>query len=81
MCVHAAKSSEPARSDANTFEVWKLDAAIVANHHILNVSLPVDECTDLPASLVRQFAELSSEFRCDDLVGRYAASVQLFYAP
>jgi hypothetical protein len=30
---------------------------------------------------VREFAQLPCEFRSDDLVGRYAASVQLFDAP
>jgi len=45
------------------------------------MSLAIDEGADLPACFVRQFAELSSKFVCDDLVWRYAPSVQLFYAP
>ena len=81
MCVHAAQTAKPSRGDANALEVRKFDATIVANHHILNVPLAIDEGTDLSARLMRQFAQLSSKFGCDDLVGRYAASVQLFYAP
>jgi len=81
MRVHAAKTAKPSRGDANTLEVRKFDATIVADHDVLNVSLAIDECADLSARLMRQFAQLSSKFRCDDLVGRYAASVQLFDAP
>jgi hypothetical protein len=54
--VYTAKASEPARGDANTFEIRKLDATIVANHYKLNMSLTIDERADLPASLVRQLA-------------------------
>ena len=81
MCMNATKSSKPARRDANTFEVGQLDAAVVADHDVLDVSLAIDECADLSVCFVRQFAELASKFMCDDLVWRYAPSVQLFYAP
>ena len=81
MCVNATKTAKPARCDAHAFEVRQLDAPVVADHHVLDVSLAIDEGTDLPACFVRQFAELASKFVCDDLVWRYAPSVQLFYAP
>jgi hypothetical protein len=45
------------------------------------MSLAIDERADLSACFVRQFAKLASKFMCDDLVWRYAPSVQLFYAP
>ena len=79
--MHASKSSKPAGSDANTFEIRKFNTAIVANHDVLNMPGAIDERPDLPARFVGQLRQLSSEFRCDYLVGRYAASVQLFYAP
>ena len=79
--MYATKTAKPARSDANAFEVRQLDATVVADHHVLNVSLPIDERAELAACLVRQLAKLPCEFRGDDLVGRYTASVQLFYAP
>ena len=79
--MYTTKSAKPSRSHANAFEVGQFDAAVVADHNVLNVSLAIDERTDLAACLVRQLAQLAREFGCDDLVGRYTASVQLLYAP
>jgi hypothetical protein len=45
------------------------------------MSLAIDECPDLAACFVRQFAQLAGEFGGYYLVWRYAASVQLFDAP
>jgi hypothetical protein len=47
----------------------------------LNVALAVDESADLPSCFVGQFAKLAGKLRSDDLIGRYAPSVQLFDAP
>ena len=79
--MNTTKPAKSSRSDAHTFEIRQLDTAIVANHHVLNVTLAVDECADLSACFVGQFAQLASKLRGDDLVGRYASSVQLFDAP
>ncbi len=79
--VYATQAAKPSRSDANAFEVRQLDTAVVADHHVLDVSLTIDKRTDLAACLVRQLAQLPREFRCNDLVARYTASVQLFDAP
>ena len=79
--MNTTKAAKSSRSDAYTFEIRQLDTAIVPDHYILNVSLTVDEGADLSACFVGQFAQLASKFRCDDLVGRYASSVQLFDAP
>jgi len=81
MCVNATKTTKPSRSDANALEVRQLDATVVADHHVLDVALAIDESADLSACFVREFAKLAGEFVCDDLVWRYAPSVQLFYAP
>ena len=81
MCVYAAEAAEPARGDADAFEIRKLDAFIIADHDVLNVALAIDEGADLPACFVREFAQLPGEFRGDDLIGRYAPGIQLFYAP
>jgi hypothetical protein len=45
------------------------------------VAFAIDEGTNLPARFVREFAQLSSEFRGHNLIGRYAPGVQLFDAP
>jgi hypothetical protein len=45
------------------------------------MSLAIDERSDLAARFVRKFAYLPCEFRSNNLVGRYAPSVQLFDAP
>lgn len=79
--MYTTKTAKPSRGDAHAFEVGKLDAAIIADHHVLNMSLAIDERTDLTACLVRQLAQLPCEFRGNDLVGRYTPSVQLFNAP
>ena len=79
--MYATKTTKPSRSNTNAFEVGQLDTTVVADHHVLNVSLTIDERADLSTGFVRQFAQLSSKFMCDDLVWRYAPSVQLFYAP
>jgi hypothetical protein len=50
--VHAAKAAKSSRSDANAFEVGQFDATVVADHHVLNVALAVDESPDLPACFV-----------------------------
>ena len=79
--MNTTKPTKSSRSDANAFEVRQLDTAVVADHHVLNVTLAIDECADLSACFVRQFAQLASKLRGDNLVGRYAPSVQLFNAP
>ena len=79
--MHATQTAKSSRSDANAFEVRQLDAPVVAHHHVLNVTLAVDESADLPSCFVGQFAKLACKLRCDDLIGRYAPSVQLFDAP
>jgi hypothetical protein len=79
--VHAAKSAKASGGDANTFEIGQFNAPIIADHYVLDMSLAVDEGTDLAACFVRQFTQLPCEFRSNNLVGRYASSVQLFDAP
>ena len=79
--MNTTKPTKSSRSDANAFEIRQLDTAVVAHHHVLNVTLAVDECTDLSSCFVGEFAQLASKLRCNDLVGRYASSVQLFDAP
>ena len=81
MRVYTAKTTKSSRSDTHAFEVGELDATVVADHDVLNMSLAIDERADLSACFVRQFAQLPGKFMCDDLVWRYAPSVQLFYAP
>ena len=79
--MNTTKPTKSSRRDANAFEIRQLDTPVIADHHVLNVSLAVDEGADLSACFVGQFAQLASKFGCDDLVGRYASSVQLFDAP
>lgn len=79
--MDAAESAKSTRSDAHAFEVGKLDAFVVADHYVLDVALAIDQRADLPACFMREFTQLSSEFRCNDLIGRYAPGIQLFDAP
>lgn len=79
--MHTTKTAKSSRSNADTFEIRQFDTPVVADHHILNVTLPVDKSADLSACFVGQFAQLASKLGRDDLVWRYAPSVQLFDAP
>lgn len=79
--MYTSKTAKPPRRDAYAFEIRQLDTAVVTHHHILNVTLPVYQSADLSSCFVRQFAQLASKLRRDDLVWRYAPSVQLFDAP
>lgn len=54
--MYATKAAKPSRSNANAFEIGQLDPAVVAYHHVLDVSLAIDERADLSACFVRQFA-------------------------
>ena len=81
MRMDAAQSAKSTRRDAHAFEVRKLDAFVITDHHVLNVALAIDESTDLATCFMRELAQLASEFMCDNLVWRYAPGVQLFDSP
>jgi hypothetical protein len=50
--MDAAQAPKSSGSDAHTFEVGQLDATVVADHHVLDVALPIDKSADLPACFV-----------------------------
>jgi hypothetical protein len=79
MRVNTSQTAETTGRNADSLEIRKLDSAIVTNHHVLNVSLTINEHSDLAASLVRQFSELTSKFWSNDLVWRNAARIEFFY--
>ena len=68
MRVHTTQSAESSGRNADAFEVRKLDTPVVAHHDVLNVTLAIDQRSDLSACFVRQLAQLASKFRSDDLV-------------
>jgi hypothetical protein len=53
-------------------------AWLVADHDILGS--PIDEHTDLPAGLLRQFTEVSCEFMGDNLLGWNLTTVYMLNA-
>jgi hypothetical protein len=79
MRVNTSQTAETAGRNADSLEIRKLDSTIVTNHHVLNVSLTINEHSDLAASLVRQFSELASKFWSNDLIWRNAARIEFFY--
>ncbi len=79
--MNAAQAAKTSRSDADAFEIGQFDAANIAHHHVLHVTLAIDQRADLSACFVRQLAHLASKFGSDYLARRYAPGVQLFYAP
>jgi hypothetical protein len=80
MGVHATQPTKAIDCDPNAFEVGKLDAAIVAHHHVFNVAAAIDERADLPACFVRQFGELTRKLRRQNLVRCNSPRVKLFYS-
>jgi len=79
MRVNTSQTAETAGRNSDSLEIRKLDATIVTNHHVLNVSLTINEHPDLATSFVRQFSELASKFWSNDLVWRNAARIEFFY--
>jgi hypothetical protein len=51
--VHTAQAAKTSRSDADAFEIRQLDAPIIADHHVLHVTFPIDQRADLSACFVR----------------------------
>ena len=43
---------------------------IVADHHILDVTAPIDQGANLSSGFMRQFGHLPGEFRSHDLMRR-----------
>src|ERR1051325_733410 len=52
MRVNTSQTAETTGRDADSLEIRKLDSAIVTNHHVLNVSLTINEHSDLATSLI-----------------------------
>jgi hypothetical protein len=78
--VHATKTTKTIDRDANTFEIGKLNASIVTDHHVFNMAAAIDEGSDLPACFVRKFGELAGKLRCQNLMWSYPPCVKLFNA-
>jgi hypothetical protein len=53
--VHATKTTKTIDRDANTFEIGKLNASIVPDHHVFNMAAAIDKGSDLPAGFMRKF--------------------------
>src|SRR5882762_3054825 len=81
MRVHTTQTAEPISGNAHAFEVGQLDLARIAHNHKLNITLAIDKHADLPAGFVGKFANLTSEFRGNDLVWRNAALVEFLDPP
>ena len=79
--MNAAQAAKAIAGHADSLEVGKFDPARVADDHELHVALAVNQRTNLPSGLVREFAELSRKFRSDDLVRRHATLIEFFNPP
>ncbi len=81
MRVYAAQAAKAIARHANSLEVGEFDSARVADDHELNVTLAVNQRSNLAACFVREFAELSGKFRRDDLVRGNATLIEFFNPP
>lgn len=80
MSVDTTKSAEASRSDTDTLEIGQLDAAVISDRHVFDVTLAVDQDSDLPACFVGELGDLPGKFGCDNLIRRDASGVELLYA-
>jgi hypothetical protein len=80
MCVQATQSAEAIDGDADALEIRQLDAPVISDHHILDVTTAIDECADLSPCFMREFGQLAREFGSQNLVRRNPPGVQLFDA-
>jgi len=50
--MHAAKSAKPSGGDANALEVRQLNAPVVSDHDIFDMTLSIDQGANLPVCLI-----------------------------
>src|SRR6266404_651802 len=77
MCVHATQATKTIDGYANAFEIGKLNAAIVPNHHIFHMAGAIDQRANLPARFMGQFCQLPRKFRRYDFLWRHTPCVEL----
>jgi hypothetical protein len=79
--MNKAETAESTFRDADTFEVGQLNAPIVTHHDVLHMSLTINQSPNLPASFLREFAQLTCELSSQNLLRWNPARVELFNAP
>jgi hypothetical protein len=75
--LDAAQASEAPPAGAQAPPVGQLDAAVMADHHVLHVAAPVDQHADLPAGLGAELGEVAGELVGDQAVRRDAPPEQV----
>ncbi len=55
MSVQAAQTTKPVYAHADAFQVRKYDASSVADHHVLDITVTINQHSDLTMNLVRGF--------------------------
>jgi len=78
--MHTAEPSEAAGGHADTLEVRKLDAPVIANHDVFDMALPIYQDTNLPTCLVRKLGYLPGKFGGQNLIRRDTPRVEFLYA-
>ena len=80
--MNATQAAETTAGNTDTLEVRQLDAAVVAHHHIFDVSFAIDQSADLAPRLMGQLGDLlRSKSRYPEAVeefpwGHYAFKVK-----
>jgi hypothetical protein len=67
-----AQTAESDIACTDTANVGKLKLERVTHDHLLDLSPAVDERSDLPTHLAREFGEVASELRAGHLTGTYS---------
>src|SRR2546423_8085192 len=81
MSVDASQTAKAITRDAHALKIGQLNASRIADNHIFDVTLTIDQRPNLAIGLMRKFAKLSSKFRRQNLTRRDASLIQLFDPP
>jgi hypothetical protein len=80
MRMNASQTAKAFGRDTRSPEVGHLDLLCIPNHHVLDLSFPVDKHTDLSPGLLRELGHLAGKFLRNYLRGRDAACRETFNA-
>jgi hypothetical protein len=81
MRVDAAQAAEASGAAAHALEVRQLDLVRVADRHVLDAAVAVDERADLTAGLVRDLAERARKLLRNQAIARQTPLVQIAQTP
>ena len=81
MSVDASQTAKAVTRDPHALKIGQLNTTRVADNHVFDVTLAINQRSNLAIGLMRKFAKLSGKFGGQNLTGRNASLIQLFDPP